>query len=204
VGAQGGDDDDDDELDEDAGKPYNDRQAVNRRLQQEAERNMRLKHVEAMHAQALAEDPTIFDYDTAHDLIKEQAAAQGPAAAFTGGSSASKAKEPAKVRGATPPSARNGATGAHARRRRPVRWRGPSQPKYIGALMEMAAERKRDQERVMIRKLQREREKEGDEFKDKEQFVTAAYVDAAGGPSVSGLEGEASNRGRGGGTHPVG
>ena len=43
--------------------------------------------------------------------------------------------------------------------------------------MEMAADRKREQERVMIRKLQRDREKEGDEFADKEQFVTAAYVD---------------------------
>ena len=72
-------------------------------------------------------------------------------------------------------SARNGARCANMRRRR-LRIGGLSQPKYIGALMEMAAERKREQERVMIRKLQREREKEGDEFKDKEQFVTAAYV----------------------------
>jgi len=136
---------------------------------------MRLKHVEAMHAQALAEDPTIFDYDTAHDLIKEQAVAQGPAAAFTGGRSASKAKEPAKVWDMT--SRRCGmTTGALTRAAVACALAGSSQPKYIGALMEMAAERKREQERVMIRKLQREREKEGDEFKDKEQFVTAAYV----------------------------
>ena len=52
-----------------------------------------------MHAQALAEDPTIFDYDTAHDLMQEQQRQQGPAAAFTGGGSATPtAGAPGRVR----------------------------------------------------------------------------------------------------------
>ena len=57
--------------------------------------------MDAVHAQALAEDPTIFDYDTAHDLMQEQqrtAQAQGPAAAFTAGGHVGGPKEASKVR----------------------------------------------------------------------------------------------------------
>jgi hypothetical protein len=130
-----------------------------------------------VHAKALAEDPTIFDYDTAHDLMQEhQRTAIGPAAAFTGGGHStttttsssgggSKAAGAAQVRRAWRTCARGGSDA-----------RVMPQPKYIGALLQMAADRKREQERVMIRKLQRDRAKEGDEFADKEQFVTAAYV----------------------------
>jgi hypothetical protein len=48
-------------------------------------------------------------------------------------------------------------------------------PKYMGSLMQSAEVRKRDQLRAREKLLQREREAEGDEFADKEKFVTGAY-----------------------------
>ncbi|EEA26021.1 hypothetical protein TMatcc_005727 [Talaromyces marneffei ATCC 18224] len=47
--------------------------------------------------------------------------------------------------------------------------------KYMEALMRTAEIRKRDQMRARDRLLAKEREAEGDEFADKEKFVTAAY-----------------------------
>lgn len=48
-------------------------------------------------------------------------------------------------------------------------------PKYMESLLEAAEIRKRDALRAKERMLQREREAEGDEFADKEKFVTTAY-----------------------------
>ncbi|KAJ1961212.1 hypothetical protein IWQ62_003945 [Dispira parvispora] len=48
-------------------------------------------------------------------------------------------------------------------------------PKYINNLLKRAQLRKEEQALVRERKLQREREQEGDEFDDKEKFVTSAY-----------------------------
>ncbi|KAJ3186562.1 hypothetical protein HDU85_007382 [Gaertneriomyces sp. JEL0708] len=48
-------------------------------------------------------------------------------------------------------------------------------PRYMEALLKNAAKRKIELERVELRKVQREREQEGDEFGDKEKFVTGAY-----------------------------
>ena len=48
-------------------------------------------------------------------------------------------------------------------------------PKYMGSLLQSADVRKRDQMRAREKLLQREREAEGDEFADKEKFVTEAY-----------------------------
>lgn len=50
------------------------------------------------------------------------------------------------------------------------------QPKYIANLLKSAAVRKREQERRIERGVQKERENEGDQFADKESFVTAAYL----------------------------
>jgi coiled-coil domain-containing protein 55 len=50
-------------------------------------------------------------------------------------------------------------------------------PKYIGSLLTSAATRKLDYIRAEEKVIQREREQEGDEFADKEQFVTQAYKD---------------------------
>ena len=48
-------------------------------------------------------------------------------------------------------------------------------PKYINKLLQAADKRKRENERRIERQVQKEREAEGDEFKDKEAFVTTAY-----------------------------
>ncbi|KAJ5486549.1 hypothetical protein N7530_000849 [Penicillium desertorum] len=48
-------------------------------------------------------------------------------------------------------------------------------PKYMQNLLQSAEIRKRDQLRAKDRQLAREREAEGDEFEDKEKFVTSAY-----------------------------
>ncbi|KAL8604613.1 hypothetical protein ACOMHN_013393 [Nucella lapillus] len=48
-------------------------------------------------------------------------------------------------------------------------------PKYIAGLLKMAEVRKREEERRMERKVQKEREEEGEQFADKEAFVTSAY-----------------------------
>ncbi|RKP06031.1 coiled-coil domain-containing protein 55-domain containing protein [Thamnocephalis sphaerospora] len=48
-------------------------------------------------------------------------------------------------------------------------------PRYITNLMQMAEVRKKDRMRADERKVQREREAEGDAFADKEKFVTGAY-----------------------------
>jgi coiled-coil domain-containing protein 55 len=51
------------------------------------------------------------------------------------------------------------------------------QPKYIKGLLSTAATRKLDHLRAEEKMMQREREREGDEFMDKESFVTQAYKD---------------------------
>ena len=48
-------------------------------------------------------------------------------------------------------------------------------PKYMGELLAAAQVRKRDQLRAKEKMLAKERELEGDEFADKEKFVTGAY-----------------------------
>ena len=48
-------------------------------------------------------------------------------------------------------------------------------PRYMGSLLRSAEVRKRDQLRAKDRMLAKEREAEGDEFADKEKFVTSAY-----------------------------
>nr|XP_033778601.1 nuclear speckle splicing regulatory protein 1 [Geotrypetes seraphini] len=48
-------------------------------------------------------------------------------------------------------------------------------PKYIQSLLKAVEMRKKEQERRTERKVQKEREMEGEEFKDKEAFVTSAY-----------------------------
>ncbi|THH16354.1 hypothetical protein EW146_g4270 [Bondarzewia mesenterica] len=56
-----------------------------------------------------------------------------------------------------------------------TRWH--AQPKYISNLLSTAATRRLDHLRAEEKMIQREREAEGDEFKDKEAFVTQAYKD---------------------------
>lgn len=48
-------------------------------------------------------------------------------------------------------------------------------PKYIQALLKTADRRKKENERRLERQIQKEREAEGDMYKDKEEFITSAY-----------------------------
>lgn len=48
-------------------------------------------------------------------------------------------------------------------------------PKYVSGLLKAAEVRKKDRIRAEDKLIEREREKEGDEFGDKDAFVTAAY-----------------------------
>ncbi|PWZ02256.1 hypothetical protein BCV70DRAFT_198532 [Testicularia cyperi] len=48
-------------------------------------------------------------------------------------------------------------------------------PKYVEAFLESAEQRKRDRVRAEAKILQKQRQAEGDEFADKEVFVTSAY-----------------------------
>lgn len=50
------------------------------------------------------------------------------------------------------------------------------QPKYVHQLLKNAAARKLDDERRQERQAHREREKEGDEFGDKEAYITPRSV----------------------------
>ena len=49
------------------------------------------------------------------------------------------------------------------------------QPRYIAMLKKAAEERKIEQDLVFERKVQREREQEGDDVDDSEAFVTSGY-----------------------------
>jgi coiled-coil domain-containing protein 55 len=49
------------------------------------------------------------------------------------------------------------------------------QPKYAAGLLEKSKERGKEYEKVQERRIQRERELEGDLYADKEVFVTSAY-----------------------------
>jgi len=53
--------------------------------------------------------------------------------------------------------------------------KGEKKPKYIGTLLKTAERRQREFEERQERDVQKEREAEGDMFKDKEAFVTGAY-----------------------------
>ncbi len=48
-------------------------------------------------------------------------------------------------------------------------------PKYVEGILESAEQRKRDRLRAEARTIQKQRQAEGDEFADKESFVTNAY-----------------------------
>lgn len=48
-------------------------------------------------------------------------------------------------------------------------------PKYISNLLKFAEVRKKEEERRIERQVQKEREAEGNEFADKDAFVTSAY-----------------------------
>ncbi|KAI4717079.1 hypothetical protein E4T48_06731 [Aureobasidium sp. EXF-10727] len=68
------------------------------------------------------------------------------------------------------------ATSAASARKAALKQESATQgPKYMDALLNAAAQRKQDQQVAREKFLQKERENEGEEFADKESFVTGAY-----------------------------
>lgn len=129
------DDDEDDDNDDTNTQQYNansQKRIVNKELR--AVQLASSKKTQQEYELALAQDPSVFDYDGVYDAMKS--------------SSSTASKSATNVE---------------------------KKPRYITGLLQAAEKRKVEQQRVMERKIQREREEEGDEFADKEKFVTGAY-----------------------------
>lgn len=92
------------------------------------------KQAQKIQDDALASDPTVFQYDEVYDDIENK-------------------RKEAKIAKKTE----------------------VKKAKYIEKLLETADKRKKEQERRVERQVQKDREAEGEEFKDKESFVTSAY-----------------------------
>ncbi|KAM7350530.1 uncharacterized protein ACRADG_009091 [Cochliomyia hominivorax] len=95
---------------------------------------MERRKAKNLQEKALAEDPTIFQYDELYDEMENEREEKKQV----------KSKEPKKAR-------------------------------YITKLLETAERRKLENELRVERQVQKEREAEGEQFKDKEAFVTSAY-----------------------------
>ncbi|XP_051013960.1 nuclear speckle splicing regulatory protein 1 [Acomys russatus] len=116
-------DDDDDET------------SVSESLQREAAKKQAMKQTKLEIQKALAEDPTVYDYDSIYDEMQRKKEESDPKLLL------------GKDR----------------------------KPKYIHNLLKAVEIRKKEQEKRMEKKIQREREMEKGEFDDKEAFVTSAY-----------------------------
>ncbi|KAF9175221.1 hypothetical protein BGX21_010927 [Mortierella sp. AD011] len=109
---------------------------VNKTLRPYAAATLQSTSVIEQQNEALAQDPTIFDYDGVYDQLK----------------AGDRAREIARKQDSA-----------------------ERKPKYVAALLQAAETRKRDRQIAEERRIEREREKEGEEFKDKEMFITPAY-----------------------------
>ncbi|CAH6785878.1 nuclear speckle splicing regulatory protein 1 isoform X1 [Phodopus roborovskii] len=116
-------DDDDDET------------SVSESLQREAAKKQAMKQTKLEIQKALAEDSTVYEYDSIYDEMQKKKEESNPKLLL------------GKDR----------------------------KPKYIHNLLKAVEIRKKEQEKRMEKKIQREREMEKGEFDDKEAFVTSAY-----------------------------
>ncbi|XP_023508935.2 nuclear speckle splicing regulatory protein 1 isoform X5 [Equus caballus] len=116
-------DDDDDET------------SVSESLQREAAKKQAMKQTKLAIQKALAEDSTVYEYDSIYDEMQKKKEESNPKLLL------------GKDR----------------------------KPKYIHNLLKAVEIRKKEQEKRMEKKIQREREMEKGEFDDKEAFVTSAY-----------------------------
>ncbi|KAF9113922.1 hypothetical protein BGX27_000521 [Mortierella sp. AM989] len=117
-------------------KPVSSTSTVNKALRPYAAATLQTTTVIEKQNEALAQDPTIFDYDGVYDQLK----------------AGDRARELARKKDSA-----------------------ERKPKYVAALLQAAETRKRDRRIAEEKRIEREREKEGEEFKDKEMFVTPAY-----------------------------
>ncbi|XP_006165553.1 nuclear speckle splicing regulatory protein 1, partial [Tupaia chinensis] len=119
----GNDSDDDDET------------SVSESLQREAAKKQAMKQTKLEIQKALAEDSTVYEYDSIYDEMQKKKEENNPKLLL------------GKDR----------------------------KPKYIHNLLKAVEIRKKEQEKRMEKKIQRERETEKGKFDDKEAFVTSAY-----------------------------
>uniref|UniRef100_G3ML41 Nuclear speckle splicing regulatory protein 1 N-terminal domain-containing protein n=1 Tax=Amblyomma maculatum TaxID=34609 RepID=G3ML41_AMBMU len=110
-----------------------DKATIERTMRKESMRNLKKIQTQLVLQKAMAEDPSVFEYDEVYDDLKK--------------TKEETKKELAKDR----------------------------KPRYIEQLLKSAENRKRENDRRMQRKIQKERETEGEAFEDKEAYVTSAY-----------------------------
>lgn len=109
--------------------------SVSESLQREAAKKQAMKQTKLEMQKALAEDSTVYEYDSIYDEMQKKKEESNPKLLL------------GKDR----------------------------KPKYIHNLLKAVEIRKKEQEKRMEKKIQREREMEKGEFDDKEAFVTSAY-----------------------------
>ncbi|CAO2644282.1 Nuclear speckle splicing regulatory protein 1 [Lemmus lemmus] len=109
--------------------------SVSESLQREAAKKQAMKQTKLEIQKALAEDSTVYEYDSIYDEMQKKKEESNPKLLL------------GKDR----------------------------KPKYIHNLLKAVEIRKKEQEKRMEKKIQREREMEKGEFDDKEAFVTSAY-----------------------------
>lgn len=112
-----------------------DETSVSESLQREAAKKQAMKQTKLEIQKALAEDSTVYEYDSIYDEMQKKKEESNPKLLL------------GKDR----------------------------KPKYIHNLLKAVEIRKKEQEKRMEKKIQREREMEKGEFDDKEAFVTSAY-----------------------------
>ncbi|KAM7068418.1 nuclear speckle splicing regulatory protein 1 isoform 2-T2 [Molossus nigricans] len=112
-----------------------DETSVSESLQREAAKKQAMKQTKLEIQKALAEDSTVYEYDSIYDEMQKKKEENNPKLIL------------GKDR----------------------------KPKYIHNLLKAVEIRKKEQEKRMEKKIQREREMEKGEFDDKEAFVTSAY-----------------------------
>uniref|UniRef100_A0A023FMB6 Putative nuclear speckle splicing regulatory protein 1 n=1 Tax=Amblyomma cajennense TaxID=34607 RepID=A0A023FMB6_AMBCJ len=110
-----------------------DKANIERSMRKESMRNLKKIQTQLVLQKAMAEDPSVFEYDEVYDDLKK--------------TKEDKKQEVSKDR----------------------------KPRYIEQLLKSAENRKRESDRRMQRKIQKERETEGETFEDKEAYVTSAY-----------------------------
>ncbi|XP_058019957.1 nuclear speckle splicing regulatory protein 1 [Ahaetulla prasina] len=110
--------------------------SISESLQKEAVKKQAMKQTKLEIQRALAEDSSVYEYDTIYEDI-QQKKAESQASSLAG--------------------------------------KAEKKPKYIQNILQAAELRKKEQERRTEKKIQKEREAEGEAFQDKEAFVTSAY-----------------------------
>lgn len=121
------------------------------------------KHSSSRHAKsAETVDPSIYDYDSVYDSLHAKPSRHAKSAQAIDPSIYDYDSVYDSLH-AKPPSTSTASADAEKK------------PKYMSNLLAAAEVRKRDQLRAKEKMLAKEREAEGDEFADKEKFVTSAY-----------------------------